>query len=82
MRLTFRSLNESQIPNDTYAAVAFSIAVSVGAFAMTRYLGRRDREVYIVKIKDYKVPLNTVYKVPGIYVTKEEKEEDRHGDDT
>ena len=81
MKLNFRNFNDAQIPNDTYAALVFSLFVSMGAIVLSNQLGKRERKVYTVRLRDFNEPKNTVYKMPGIYVTEEQEERMTYEDD-
>lgn len=80
MKLTFQSLHEAQRPNDGVATMVFAFVASVGAIALTSYLGKTKRERYGIYIKDFKEPGDTVYKLPGVYIKKEEHRHDEESE--
>lgn len=79
MKLTFQSLLDAQRPNEGYATMLFAFVVSVGAITLTSYLGKSKKQRYGIYIKDFKEPGDTVYKMPGVYI---KKEEGNHEDET
>lgn len=76
MKLTFQSLHDAQRPNEGVATMLFAFIASVGAITLTSYLGKSKRQRYGIYIKDFKEPGDTLYKLPGIYIKKEDEEHD------
>lgn len=74
MRLTFKTLFDAQRPNEGFVPLAFAFVASIGALALTNYLGKAHRQQYGVYIKDFEAPKDTLYKMPGVYIKKEEDE--------
>lgn len=74
MKLTFKSLFDAQRPNEGFAPLAFAFIASMGAIALTSYLSKSHRGNYGVYIRDYDAPRDTLYKLPGVYIKKEEDE--------
>lgn len=76
MRLTFKSLSDAQRPSEGFAPLAFAFTASLAAIVLTNRLGRMHRTRYGVYIRDFNPPARTVYKLPGIYIQKEEEEDE------
>lgn len=76
MRLTFKSLSDAQRPSEGLAPLAFAFTASVAAILLTNRLGRMHRTRYGVYIRDFTPPARTVYKLPGIYIQKEDEQDE------
>ena len=76
MKLTFQNLHESQRPNEGLATMVFALVVSIGAITLTSYLGKSKNQRYGIYIKDFKEPNDTLYKMPGVYIKKEDEKHD------
>lgn len=77
MRLTFTSLSDAQRPSEGFAPLAFAFAASLAAVVLTNRLSQIHQKRYGVYIRDFTPPEDTVYKLPGIYIKREDEKDDK-----